>query len=354
MITGAELRAAREAAGLSLSQVSKRACYAKGYLANVETGVRKVTASVVLAYERALGDDVKRRGLLTGAVASMVAPTAVNELLRQGFAAALRGADAEEEWADRTVAYGRDYMSVGAAELQNRLAGDLVVVQQHLESPKMWATAARLLTVYGKTTKGAREASSWYRTAAVAADRSEDTDTRVWVRGRAALALGYEGAGLRTATELAEGALALSCKPTLGSLNAHMALAHVAAFRDNPSAAIEHLESAQRAFDHAGSEEQISDFAVPEWRMWTFTSMLLSRLGDRRAVEAQDQADRTRPATLPRFAAHIQLHRALGIAKGGDPAGGVAYARAAMDALPPERHSLTLRMMMDEIEALAA
>ena len=35
----------------------------------------------------------------------------------------------------------------------------------------MWAVAARLLTVCGKTTPGAREATRWYRLAAMAADR---------------------------------------------------------------------------------------------------------------------------------------------------------------------------------------
>ncbi len=38
------------------------------------------------------------------------------------------------------------------------------------------------------------------------------------------------------------------------------------------------------------------------------------------------------------------------LARAGDQAGGVAYARAAMAALPPEKHSLTLRMLLAEIE----
>jgi hypothetical protein len=39
------------------------------------------------------------------------------------------------------------------------------------------------------------------------------------------------------------------------------------------------------------------------------------------------------------------------LAGSGDRAGGAAYAQAALDALPPEKHSLTLRMLMDEIRA---
>jgi len=59
----------------------------------------------------------------------------------------------------------------------------------------LWAVAARLMTVYGKTIPGAdgAKAVKWYRMAAEAADRSGDNGSRVWVRGRAAIALGYEG-----------------------------------------------------------------------------------------------------------------------------------------------------------------
>lgn len=51
---GAKLRAAREAAGLSLAAMARRTRYSKGYLANVESGQRRVTPAVAVAYERAL------------------------------------------------------------------------------------------------------------------------------------------------------------------------------------------------------------------------------------------------------------------------------------------------------------
>jgi hypothetical protein len=106
-------------------------------------------------------------------------------------------------------------------------------------------------------------------------------------------------------------------------------------------------------FDKSGSDEQISDFAVPEWRFHTFTSMLLSRMGHPDAVAAQEAADRTRPATLPRFATHIELHRGLMMVSAGDRVGGLDYAQQALDRLPPERHSLSLRLMMAEIKRAA-
>lgn len=352
---GAQLRAARTAAGLSLAQMAARTSFDRKHLGNCETGSRQATAAVVLAYERALGEDqVRRRGLLSG-VAAMVVPAAVGALLQRGFTSAL--ADdrmSVDAWRAQADGYGHDYMRLGAGVMQNRLAGDLVVIQRQLDTPAMWATAARMLTVYGKTTQGAREASGWYRTAAEASDRSDDTEVRVWVRGRSALALAYEGAGLRTARQLATEALAISDKPTIGQHSAAMALAHVSAIEGDVEGTDRYLDAARRIFDLAGSYEQVSDYAVPEWRYYTTVSMLLSRLGDPRAVAAQDAADGTRPATLPRFATHIELHRGLFLARTGDGEAGLVYARAALDKLPAERRSLSLSLMMDEIEQAAA
>ncbi|BDT98108.1 hypothetical protein IFM12276_11370 [Nocardia sputorum] len=66
-------------------------------------------------------------------------------------------------------------------------------------------------------------------------------------------------------------------------------------------------------------------------------------------MAAQEQARRELPAELPRFATHLEMHRGLMLVRAGDRAEGVRAARNALDALPPEKHSLTLRMLMDEI-----
>jgi hypothetical protein len=168
------------------------------------------------------------------------------------------------------------------------------------------------------------------------------------------LALAYEGAALDVAGRLADEALSLSCKPSLGRLNALTARAHVLAFRGERTGAYATLEQARRVFEAAGSCEQVSDYAVPEWRFHTFASMLLSRMGDeRRAVREQEAADRARPPELARFATHIELHRGLMLARSGDAASGLDYARQAMARLPAERHSLTLRLLLAEVERAA-
>lgn len=332
--------------------MAARTHFTRGHLSNVETGKRPASREVVLAYARVLGDDVDRRGLLAGLAASAVAPMATAELLLRGFSAAIGGQRPSlDQWRARVDGYGHDYMTTGASELQPRLAGDLVVLQQQLDGPERWSVAARLLALYAKTTPGVRDSERWYNLAVVAADRSQDRAVRAWVRGRAALAMAYEGKGLALAGRLADQAAALSDKPSLGGLNAVVAQAHVAACRGDGPGALGILERAERMFEAVGSDEQVSDYAVPEWRFHTFTSMLLSRLGDeRQAVMAQESADRTRPKSLQRFATHIEMHRGLMMAKAGDVGGGVAYARAAMAKLPANRQSLTLRTLLAEVE----
>ena len=66
---GQTLKEARVAAGISLSGMAKRTGFSRSHLGNVETGTRTATTEVVMAYERALGDDVQRRLLLLSAVA---------------------------------------------------------------------------------------------------------------------------------------------------------------------------------------------------------------------------------------------------------------------------------------------
>lgn len=78
---------------------------------------------------------------------------------------------------------------------------------------------------------------------------------------------------------------------------------------------------------------------------------MAARLGEEYlALQAQGEAARNLPESLPRFHTHLEMHRGLMLVRAGDPDGGVAYARTALDALPTVKHSLTLRMLMTEIE----
>ncbi|MFI1257117.1 helix-turn-helix domain-containing protein [Streptomyces netropsis] len=301
-----------------------------------------------------LEGEVKRRTFLSDAAATAIAPVVASDLLSVGFAARLRGGPSIDDWEGKLSTYGTEYMSFGAVDIQRRVSGELVVVQQQLDNPRLWSVASRLMTLYAKTFPGSdgSKAVHWYRMAAEAADHSGDDRARVWVRGRAAIALGYEGASLGVADMLADQAMAISDKPSLGRLNAVMGKAHAAALRGDRATALKLAVEGRRIFDQAGSYEQTSDYAVPWWRMNVFLSLLLARLGDEKgADEAHEQARRELPEELPRFATHLEMHRGLMLTRSGDRAGGVAYAETALGKLPPEKHSLTLRMLMDEIRA---
>ncbi|OSY48590.1 hypothetical protein BG846_05840 [Streptomyces fradiae ATCC 10745 = DSM 40063] len=297
--------------------------------------------------------EVKRRTFINDVAAAAIAPVVASDLLGAGFAARLAGGPSPDDWEAKLATCGTQYMSLGAADIQRRVAGELVVVQQQPDTPRLWSVAARLMTLYAKTFPGSdgSRAVNWYRMAARAADESGDDGTRVWVRGRAAIALGYEGASLGVADMLADQAIAISDRPSLGLLNALYGKAHAAALRGDAETARRLMARGREVFDKAGSHEQTSDYAVPWWRVNVFVSLLAARLGDEgTAVAAQEAARRELPAELPRFATHLDLHRGLMLIRSGDAAGGTAHARAALAALPPVKHSLTLRLLMAEVE----
>ncbi|MCX5009441.1 helix-turn-helix domain-containing protein [Streptomyces sp. NBC_00555] len=367
MDIGELIRELRGAHGWSQARLADEVNRAEGtaltreYVARWERGKCAPRGFYLAALSRVLDvplsvleDPVLRREFLTDVAGTAIAPVVASDLLAKGFAARLSGGPSADAWEAKLTAYGTDYMSMGAADIQRRVSGELVVVQQQLDEPRLWSVAARLMTLYAKTFPGSDGSAAvrWYRMAATAADESGDPAARVWVRGRAAIALGYEGASLGVADVLADQALALDERPSLGLLNAIYGKAHAAALRGDHATAFALDNRGQRVFDSAGSHEQTSDYAVPWWRLNVFRSLLLARLGDEKAAtNAQDQALAELPASLPRFAAHLDLHRGLMLARSGDRAGGVAHATAAMEALPPEKHSLTLRMLVNEIRA---
>lgn len=366
---GALIRELRESLGWSQSRLARAVCGVANHatvtrenISRWETGkrvpgawwLRHLATVLQVPIEILEQAGVDRRRFLTNALGASIAPVVAADLIERGFAAALHGGyPSVDDWHDAVVTYGRDYMTSGASEIQKRLAADLVVLQQQLDTPCLWAVGAKLATLYGKTFPGSdgTKALRWYLHASTFADRSEDQETRIWVRGRAAIALAYEGACPDAADRLAEQAIALDERPSLGRLNAVMGKAHVAAIRGESRAATALLDEGRTVFDAVGSDDAESDYAVPWWRFNVFISLMAARLGEEQlALQAQDEAARNLPESLPRFRTHLEMHRGLMLVHAGDHDGGTAYARAALEALPAEKHSLTLRMLMTEIE----
>lgn len=350
---GWQLKTARKAAGVKALKVARYAGRSVSHMSNVERGERRATPEIVSAYERAIREatDMRRRDVVTGVAGALLAPQATSEILLKGFTERLGPRPDDEQWEAQLIDLGRSYMSDGATVVQEQLAADLVVLQHAADSPRMWSVAAREMAIYGKTTKGPQEAIEWYRLAERAAARSEDVDTRVWVAGRAALALGYEGAATPTALAYSAQAIELAGdRATPGLLNAQMGRAHALATSGRADEAREVWDGAQRTFETLSPGDEITDFNYPYWRFAVVGSLLHARLGDSTAEQWQDEIERYRPPEMVRFKTHAELHRGLMIARGGDLDGGIAYGEEALAALPVEKRSQSLYLMLDEIK----
>jgi transcriptional regulator with XRE-family HTH domain len=352
-ILGARLRASRECAGLTLDQVGKVAGYSASQMSNIEGGRKRIFPHVPLAYERAIraATDMRRRDVVSGVAGALIAPQATSDILLKGFTSALGDTPGDDDWEQQLAELGRSYMTDGASVVQQQLAADLSVLQHSADNDRMWSVAAREMAIWAKTTASPDEALDWYQLAGVAANRSNDVDAEVWVAGRAALALGYEGAATPMAMFYADKAITLAGdRVTPGLLNAYMGKAHALATLSRPDEARETWDQTQRVYDTLAPGDEITDFNYPYWRFAVVGSLLHARLGDATAEQWQADVERYRPPEMVRFVTHVELHKGLMMARSGDYAGGVAYGQAALDALPVEKRSQSLYLMLDEIK----
>ncbi|MFD2862693.1 helix-turn-helix domain-containing protein [Salininema proteolyticum] len=352
---GEQLRATRNEAALTQADMAKRTGYSVTHVTNMECGRRSIPDDVLLAYEEAHRErtDMRRRTVALGGAAMLIAPEAASRILTRGFDALLGSTPDNDDWNEHLYRLGEDYMTSGASVVQSTLAADLSVLQHAVDAPEMWAVVAKELVVFGKTTKGPADAIRWYRKAAVAAKRSGDRDTQIWVAGRAALALGYEGAATPTALTFARQAIELSNgAPSAGLLNALMGYTHALATSGHHREAREAWDETQRVYDAVSPTDEITDFNYPWWRFAVVGSLLHARLGDPKAEQWQGEIAAHRPANMVRFETHAELHKALMIAKGGDKEGGLTYGKTALEALPEDKRSQSLYLMLDEIRGV--
>ncbi len=330
--------------------MARRIFVDKGYLSRIERAASP-PEHVVEKYEDELGMDIRRRTLLGSLAASTVVPGLLTDAVRRTF---------EEDavpltldgWVERMEQHAADCMTVGAAEMQQRIAADLIAIRPQLIDPRLWAVAARLMVLHGAPlidVADADKTARWYQAAVTAADRSLDTPTRIWVRGRSALSMAHPTSALSACRQHAAEAAQLSDAPSVGRLMALVSLANAYALGGNASAARSSLDEARTVFDTVGTTDAVSDYTMPEWRMYVDTSLVLSRLGDHHADAVQAEATRTMPARFARFATHLKIHQGLAIAKAGDCTEGVAHAREALAELPADRHSVALRRLYNEV-----
>src|SRR5262245_52790161 len=85
LVTGEMLREAREEAGISLREMSRRILLDKGYLSRIETSAKAAPEWIVDKYEEQLGVDISRRTLLGGLGTGVVIPSLVTDAVRRMF-----------------------------------------------------------------------------------------------------------------------------------------------------------------------------------------------------------------------------------------------------------------------------
>ncbi|MET8873119.1 helix-turn-helix transcriptional regulator [Nocardia sp. NPDC004604] len=357
LVTGEMLRSAREEAGVSLREMSRRIPADKGYLSRVETSTKPAPDWIVGMYEDHLGMDIPRRTLLAGLAAGVVVPGLVTDAVRRMFEeeTILCSVDA---WVERMEQHAADCMTVGAGEIQQRISADLIAIRPYLATdPRLWAVASRLMVMHGAPLNDVADGTAtarWYQAAVNAADRSEDISTRVWVRGRSALSMAHPTAALTDCHRHAADATQISDTPSVGRLMALISRANAHALDSNSPAARQALDEARRVFDSVGSTDAVSDYTMPEWRMNVDTSLVLARLGDHDADAVQREAIRVMPARFARFTTHLEMHRGLALARSGDRAEGISHARKALAQLPVDGHSVALRRLYNEVSTVSS
>lgn len=350
---GHVLRSVREAAGLSLAGLAARTNYHKSEIGYVETGKRRASVDLATACDHVLGtfpllstvvemdeeqgDQVKRRALLEIITATVGAfgigsASALANIVRHGL---LDSVDAVEDWDAVVEDFSRRLVTDPSPAYGEALLAQLMVARQ--QNVNLGATADRMRAVaqlsqfYGLWLGNRGDVASargWYRSAAMVADRSGDSLTRIFVRGRALSRGIYESYTARETIEGVEVALDITRKPCLGALEAYSALVHVHGLTEDLRSGRTAVDNMQRVTDQLPDSET-RKVAGPVERTASFRNYLECRVGSRRdADRAFAEAEPVlRPVPVWHSEAKVYYGRAL--VKYGDVADGVGLTLEA-------------------------
>jgi Helix-turn-helix domain len=360
---GQALRCLREAAGMSLAEISAKTLYSKAQMSNIEAGRRTATAECAEACDEAFGtapllsmlwqmdhgngDNVKRRAFLSsvGAVGALglSGTPAWAEVVRAGL---LNASSQEEDWDALIQSYDRRLVTDPSAEYGQSLLAQILVVKQMItergKSAERLRAVANLGQLYGLWLGNQGQvpaARGWYRTAMTLADQSGDPATRVYVRGRALSRGIYEGYTVRETVNGVQAALALSDRPTLGAMESYSALVHVHALTGNLRDGREAVTGMRSVVDGL-SDTETQRIAGPIQRTAHFHTYLESRLGSRQDADAAFATAEPELRPIPVWHADSRIYYGRAQVTAGDVRGGIAYALEAIKGLGPEVHVL--------------
>jgi transcriptional regulator with XRE-family HTH domain len=358
---GETLRQLRQAGGYSLDGLAERASMDRTLISRLERGNRPMRPHHAAALDRALdtgtvlqslvqdqeGDHtMNRRAMMWGlaAAATLTAATGratVDELLRAGL---LEAIEQPEDWDEVVVEMQRRLVLAPDTEFGDALAAKILLIRQAIADEKRAddiRAAAMLSLFYGLWQgNGGRfsAALDWYRTAAALARESGDPATQTYVLGRSASRAVYEGMSRREVRDIAEQALAVTDKPTLGGLEARSALAGVAAMTGDLEAGRGHVAGMRKIADQLNDDGPTG--AHP--RTANFHIFVEARTGDPASAERAHSEAEAALARTPLWLAESRVYYALSMARAGYVRGAAQIALDAIQTVPWSVHTLAM------------
>jgi transcriptional regulator with XRE-family HTH domain len=359
---GAVLRQLREAAGYSLAGLAGRAHMDRTLINKLESDRREMRPHHAEALDAALGSGgalqslvrhaedgdsaLERRAVMWmfGAAASVTAAAGratVEELIRGGLLDAIEHPD---DWDTVLAETQRRLVLAPDDNFGATVAGKLVVLRQAINDKQRAddIRAAAMLSLFYGLWQGNQgrfgPALDWYQTAAALARRSGDPATETYVLGRSASRAVYEGMRRDRVQEMAERALAVTDKATLGALEARSALAGVAAMTGDIRGGRDQVEAMRRVADQLGEDDPVGPYP----RSVNFDIFVEARGGDlASASRVRDEAEQALART-PLWLAESRIYYALAMARAGDVRGAAAHALDAIKTVPWAVHTLAM------------
>lgn len=302
--------------------------------------------------ELGVSDVNRRRFMQTG----LGAASLLLEFCRLGLGEAMssRSDLSATEWEAIVMEHGFGYMTTPPHELLKALMVDVVTIQYAVDGEVKDSARARdlqrcaallaALTAMTVANLGdLREGQRWWRTARDLADRSTDTATRAWVRGREIVRAMYEQRPIGMIlhlTETYEGELAGAPQDMLPEFLGGKAQALALAGREAEAEAllprfVAVCESLPARVTALGA----SVFGWSEDRQKFTESFVHSFNGNfTKAAAAQDAAVALYPTEYLRGPVQIELQRALCLARMGDSVGAASHALEELSRLPSGDH----------------
>jgi hypothetical protein len=344
--------------------------YSRGYVWEVISGRKPAVADFAAACDEALNAN----GTLVGALAAadpgqlhrrqllvdlsllgVIGPLAATETVRHGFGAAVQKDVDLDEWDEIAHEYALAYCTTPPARLLPDLTAHIDALGRQIPSARpaharglsrVGGQLAAIMAVALASTGEPRRAKRWWRTASDAADRSGDRRTQAWVRGWEIVDGVYESRPVPEILDRAAEATALVKDGPVcaGTAQVYAGLAQTLAVAGRRPEALRALAKVAELTERMPSDVTADDESLlgwPEVRLRHTESYVHTWLGNGTAAfAAQDQALRLyRPELPPRQPTQVKLHRAGGMLRDGDVAGGLAYAATVLDELPPEHHN---------------